>query len=527
MRYIGQEIKKALCNPFFVLAVLLQVLLLYDGAREDWVNPQTAGAFYLFNVAKTLGSAQLFIPLIASLPHAMSYASEKRSGFLVLSYYRTGKTNYIAGKILSVLISGGLALGLGTLLYAGACILLSPAVTEASNDWRAYQDGTWMAPYCEAAFGRPYIFLSVMMDASTGVLWSSVTLLFSVLVAHPIFALIASQCFFMVVVSSPVLRSIFNPMIPADLSAYYSKTPTPGVLLAQEGLFLTVVLLLTCLLFIYQLNHVSFSRGHGRSRTSPLHRLMAHIKIPRTALYFALALLIARPILFGLYSITTGETLIYLMGGALYHSVSSFAETAQWFLLLIPCMLMISMYMAQELSPRLYLSLHRHGSGGRWYGSMLRESLLPCLGYILLQYAWIIIFCALTGRTGDSALVYLDYGQVNYTPYIRWILPVLLAHILMITTLQLGLTLWTGNSLYPMLGVLFMLILSSWVGHGLHNPSSSYYIGNWGMVVRSDIAGELQITPGTMVLIQLAASALFGFLGYWRAKHYHHINIAR
>lgn len=80
----------------------------------------------IFSKALT-GFIRLFMPIIAAFPFVVSFCSERNSGFMRFAIARSGKNVYCISKFFSAVISGGLAVTLGVLLFGiAAAVLFSP-----------------------------------------------------------------------------------------------------------------------------------------------------------------------------------------------------------------------------------------------------------------------------------------------------------------------------------------------------------------------------------------------------------------
>lgn len=72
------------------------------------------------------GYIKLFIPIIASFSFVKAFCEERNTGFMKYSIMRSGRMSCYFSKALTAVLSGGLAVMLGDLLFAGAVFLLFP-----------------------------------------------------------------------------------------------------------------------------------------------------------------------------------------------------------------------------------------------------------------------------------------------------------------------------------------------------------------------------------------------------------------
>ncbi|HIT90010.1 MAG TPA: hypothetical protein IAC41_06295 [Candidatus Merdenecus merdavium] len=156
MKYlIKMEIKKAIKNRFFLIAVLIggaitvlsliynyqiyhehQLMLRYVRGNSEVVQNPLYPMFTVFNnwiggEPFSLGSSLYFFvfPLLVALPYGWSYCEEKTSGYHRYVVAKTGKTKYFLSKYLAVFISGGLAMVIPLIFNFITAMLIFPAIT--------------------------------------------------------------------------------------------------------------------------------------------------------------------------------------------------------------------------------------------------------------------------------------------------------------------------------------------------------------------------------------------------------------
>ena len=114
---------------FWLGAALVPLLVFVSQAdvlAEAFRQPegQAAGFALQFLMDGLEGdSLAFFLPLIAALPAAASFLDDWKTGYIKAILPRCRRGGYLWGKALSGAVSGGLALLLGLLLTAGACLL--------------------------------------------------------------------------------------------------------------------------------------------------------------------------------------------------------------------------------------------------------------------------------------------------------------------------------------------------------------------------------------------------------------------
>ncbi len=101
MNCFEADIKRAIFSPGFVIAVILQYLVLnYKGMDSE-----------LFRIA---------MPVLCTFPYCCGWLSEYKGGFVKYSLYRSSYKSYILSKFLACGMSGGLCEVLGLWLFIAA-----------------------------------------------------------------------------------------------------------------------------------------------------------------------------------------------------------------------------------------------------------------------------------------------------------------------------------------------------------------------------------------------------------------------
>ncbi len=98
MNNFESDIKRAILSPSFVIAVILQYLILdYKGMDSE-----------LFRIA---------MPVLCTFPYSCGWLSEYKGGFVKYSLYRSSFKSYILSKFITCGIAGGLCEVLGLWLF--------------------------------------------------------------------------------------------------------------------------------------------------------------------------------------------------------------------------------------------------------------------------------------------------------------------------------------------------------------------------------------------------------------------------
>ncbi len=69
----------------------------------------------------------IFLPVLSSLPFAAFFCSERSSGYIRFNIIRTSRTSYCFSKFISALVSGGLSVMLGFVIYGITIYFIFPS----------------------------------------------------------------------------------------------------------------------------------------------------------------------------------------------------------------------------------------------------------------------------------------------------------------------------------------------------------------------------------------------------------------
>lgn len=156
------DLKRGFKNGSFVLAaagmVLAGILGMSRVYGELKLNGHLGGGMVFFHLAQTGSTSLVYlyvIPLMAVLPFSSALRDDIKSGFWVLMLPRCGRQNYLASKLLTSYLCGGLIAAASTLLlYLGCFGLFLPGELEI-QDFRMYS-----ATYFEIA--GQHLLLGIM-----------------------------------------------------------------------------------------------------------------------------------------------------------------------------------------------------------------------------------------------------------------------------------------------------------------------------------------------------------------------------
>ncbi len=126
------ELYRAFWNRSFLLALVLGILLLGYGLFEysegtdiPGANPFLCNAYDAVIWAQA-GPVALFVPLLAVLPFADSYALDRTGGYLRHVLVRSSYRRYLFAKFVANLLAGGLAVALSLILLFACTNLIYP-----------------------------------------------------------------------------------------------------------------------------------------------------------------------------------------------------------------------------------------------------------------------------------------------------------------------------------------------------------------------------------------------------------------
>ncbi len=134
---LRHDLKKAVCNPYFIVCVIVATVLLIQKTMENWGGSQDMNGL-LGSLLYTceLGYITLVIPILSSLPFAGSYYEEVHSGYQYATLIRGSKKGYMFGKALAAFISGFLVIFL-------ACIFFEMVIFW-QGDFQIAYGGMWL-----------------------------------------------------------------------------------------------------------------------------------------------------------------------------------------------------------------------------------------------------------------------------------------------------------------------------------------------------------------------------------------------
>ena len=151
---LRQDLNKTIINLGFIGAALMTCLLCFtapaymDNATtksysvfesiytfdKKFVQSQTNFAsINLFSIGLN-GYISMFIPIIVAFPFMVSFCAERNNGLMRFTITRSGKLRYYLSKFFASLLSGGLAVLLGLMIYGIAVYIIFPPLSSYNID---------------------------------------------------------------------------------------------------------------------------------------------------------------------------------------------------------------------------------------------------------------------------------------------------------------------------------------------------------------------------------------------------------
>jgi hypothetical protein len=188
---IKLECKKAICNIFFLAAILIGCAITFltlaprlqsyyhdmemnkiVSAQEgvlynSYMRIETLFSHWIGSDAITPGSTNYFFlfPLLIAIPFGWSYCAERRSGYVRNMVIRAGRTHYHLSKYMGLFLSGGLAMTIPLLFNFLLTAMFIPAVKPDPSYITSY--GIISSSFLSMIFyTRPflYVFLYLLID---------------------------------------------------------------------------------------------------------------------------------------------------------------------------------------------------------------------------------------------------------------------------------------------------------------------------------------------------------------------------
>ncbi|MBR1865702.1 MAG: hypothetical protein IJ801_04270 [Lachnospiraceae bacterium] len=166
------SMQQAVTDPGFILAIAGTVLVLVLGTFTDMLTAFRSkelleNGFHI-TIIQTAMESDAFtfaLPILCALPFTASYMEDIRTGYIKAYLPRTNRRDYMTGKIVACMASGGLALTIGILLMFGLeTLLVLPMERAVDSAQVSVQHAAWLLPFLQSL---------LLIDVS-GAFWSLV-----------------------------------------------------------------------------------------------------------------------------------------------------------------------------------------------------------------------------------------------------------------------------------------------------------------------------------------------------------------
>lgn len=182
--------KRAVLNRNMLISLGISLYLM---CRMYWVygvGYQKSDMLYLITIPLGLSGFVPFACLFPVLPYAMSFVGEYQSGYYRYLMIRQTKKEYIWKKILAVAVSGGIMMAAAIgMVYGIAVILGLPVTSDSLVD--VYTNTVW-SDFALVWGGKLVLLLKLILAFLFGVLWSSISLLLTVLFPNRYIAFVST-----------------------------------------------------------------------------------------------------------------------------------------------------------------------------------------------------------------------------------------------------------------------------------------------------------------------------------------------
>lgn len=250
-----EELKSAIVSWRFVLAffVMLTCFLGYSLPSwifsADWGDEFREGALQLSVGGIFFGSSMLLLPFCSSVPHAITQVDEIQTGFLYWRMIRGDLKSYAMRKILTSMLSAGLATSLAFALHAMAWNIVAHPYDLIAHP---YQEIPFKASCIYSQWANILYAFPIYLSMSLGIafcasIWSVVALAIAVWMPDKLLTIIIPVCFYQLW-SCRILYHLFGIDAPHP-GALYNDALTVERLWKSIVIY-SVVLLVAILFYI-------------------------------------------------------------------------------------------------------------------------------------------------------------------------------------------------------------------------------------------------------------------------------------
>lgn len=204
MQEIKTDIKRSIFSRTSYISVTIIVFIIALGVGTKRLFPEYAfeqGLMAYYHADILFGALRsdivlMVVPIICTLPYTTTFLDEYTSGYIKVYLIKCDKMQYIKGKVIAPLVSGGLVLAIGILLFY--------FITKL-----AYSPMEIVSEYAIPPFMK--ILMKSIQFFFAGALWASVGALFANITMSKYMAYTAPFVFFyvLVILQERYFRSLY------------------------------------------------------------------------------------------------------------------------------------------------------------------------------------------------------------------------------------------------------------------------------------------------------------------------------
>lgn len=138
IKAVEAALQQSICSPQFVITAAATVVVLVIGVFTDLLSAFQSEALldssFHFAILKKAIQSDAFtfaLPILSTLPFSSAFLDEWKHGFIKEYLPRTTRSDYLMGKILGCMVSGGAGIAGGTGIALGASYLLFSPMEKA------------------------------------------------------------------------------------------------------------------------------------------------------------------------------------------------------------------------------------------------------------------------------------------------------------------------------------------------------------------------------------------------------------
>lgn len=234
MNAFKADLRRAFQSFSFLLSVLIAFGVLFRPLLSNWLawgfRGVSANAMELLSEPLALSSFTPFAVLFCVLPYSISFCEDVNSGYIRPIVARIGMKRYIRNRIISVICSGALAIGLPFAIIVILCVVgATQPITLDTINWLSpvwaslagNMNGTWM-----------YV-VRIILAMAFGAAWATFGLCVSTLISNRYVTLIAPFVIYQALWAL-LPESKWNPLY--QLRADFQGIPSLWFSFAYQGI---------------------------------------------------------------------------------------------------------------------------------------------------------------------------------------------------------------------------------------------------------------------------------------------------